>query len=153
MVNLLDAERAAQREEFLKRESKAKKPIQNFSFPPKLSKPSKVTKLKALSFEEKLELTNQWLEENFTHLFAADNFVLLDPLLLRDLKADYKHNALKKRYPQDLVIKAALSRYKQSIGYLECIREGEFYMNLKGEQVGIVSKQEEETAKEILQNL
>jgi 16S rRNA C967 or C1407 C5-methylase (RsmB/RsmF family) len=153
MVNLLDAERAAQREEFLKRESKAKKPIQNFSFPPKLSKRSKATKLKSLSFEEKLELTNQWLEENFPHLFAADNFVLLDPLLLRDLKADYKYNVLKKNYPEYLVIKAALARYKQINGFLECIREGEFYINLKGEQVGIVSKQEEEAAREILQNL
>lgn len=153
MVNLLDAERAAQREEFLKREKVEQRQALRGSFQRKVNKPTKAIKPKTLTFEQKLELTNQWLVETFPHLFAADDYILLDPHLLRDLKADYKNNVLKKGYPQDLVIKAAISRYKQNMGYLERIREGAFYINFKGEQVGTVSKQEEKAAREILKAL
>ena len=104
MVDYLDAERAAQREEFLKREQK------NTKSPPKRFMPKKsgkAVKPKTLTFNQKLALTEQWLEETFPHLFATDDFIPLDHYLLRDLKADYKNNVLKKNYPQDLVIKAA----------------------------------------------
>jgi sRNA-binding protein len=98
-------------------------------------------------------MTYQWLEESYPHLFAADDYVLLDNFILRDLKIDYKNNALKKGYPQDLVIKAALSRYKESLGYLEFIREGDIRYNIKGEACGIVTKEEQEAAKKILSTL
>jgi sRNA-binding protein len=103
-----------------------------------------------LTYDQKLEKTYQWLEETYPHLFAADDYVLLDNLILRDLKIEYKNNALKKGYRQDLVIKAALSRYRESLGYLECIREGASRYNIKGETCGIVTEEEEEAAKKIL---
>lgn len=75
MVDYFDEERAAQREEFLKREQASKKsPSQK----PLSKKPGKVLKPKALTFEQKLELTNQWLEETFPHLFAADDYIPLE---------------------------------------------------------------------------
>ena len=146
-VDSFDAERAAQREEFLKREKeKGKTPSQQFR--PK--KPRKSTKPKVLTFDQKLEITYQWLEETYPHLFAADDYILLDNLILRDLKIEYKNNALKKGYPQDLVIKAALSRHRERLGYLECIRAGAPRYNIKGESCGIVTGEEEEAAKKIL---
>ena len=147
MVDYLDEERAAQREEFLKREQ-GKKEIPPQRLRPK--KPGKAPKPKALTFDQKLALTEQWLEETFPHLFAEDDFIPLDHHLLRDLKADYKNNVLKKQYPQDLVIKAAFYRYTESFGYLECLKEGATRYNLKGETCGTVTKEEEEDAKAIL---
>ncbi len=147
VVDSFDAERAIQREEFLKREKeKDKTPSQQFR--PK--KPGKARKPKVLTFDQKLEMTYQWLEETYPHLFAADDYVLLDNLILRDFKIEYKNNALRKGYPQDLVIKAALSRYRESLGYLECIKAGAPRYNIKGEACGIVTKEEEEAAKKIL---
>ena len=150
MTDRFEAERAAQREEFLKRERKTPKPSQKRLLP---KKPGKVSKPKVLTFEQKLALTEQWLEETFPHLFAADDYIPLDHLLLRDLKADYKNNAIKKSYPQDLVIKAALSRYKESYGYLDCLKEGAARYNLKGEICGTVSLEEAESARKILDTL
>lgn len=153
LVDCFDAERLAQQEEFLKREKEHKKQNENKKRPPKQSqpkKPNKFSKTKGMSFEEKLDLTYQWLEETFPHLFATDDYIPLDILILRDLKVDYKNNRIKKGYPEDLVIKAALSRYRESLGYLECIREGACRYNLKGEVSGIVTREEEEAAKKIL---
>lgn len=150
MVDYLDKERAAQREEFLKREQK------NTKIPPKrfLSKKSgKSVKPKTLTFDQKLALTEQWLEETSPHLFAADDFIPLDHHLLRDLKADYKNNVLKKGYPPDLVIKAAFYRYTESFGYLGCVMEGATRYNLKGNVCGTVTKEEEEAANTILLTL
>ena len=150
MVDYLDAERVAQREEFLKREQEnTKSPSKRF--PPKKS--AKAVKPKALTFDQKLALTEQWLEETYPHLFAADDYVPLDHHLLRDLKADYKNNALKVGYPQDLVIKAAFYRYTESFGYLECLKEGATRYNFKGEVCETVTKEEEEAAKDILLTL
>ena len=126
VVEYFDAERLVQREEFLKREKEKDKTCSR-QFRPK--KPGKATKPKVLTFDQKLALTEQWLEETYPHLFAADDLILLDDFVLRDLKADYKNKALKKGYPQDLVIKAALSRYKESYGYLHSIREGVLWLN------------------------
>lgn len=149
MVDLFEVERAAQREEFLKREQEnGKRPPKRFQ--PK--KPSKAFKPKALTFDQKLDMTEQWLEETYPDLFAAHDYVPFDYHLLRGLKADYKNNVLKKGYPQDLVIKAALSRYKESLGYLECLKEGAERYNLKGESCGIVTKEEEESAKKVLES-
>jgi hypothetical protein len=150
MFDDLEAERIAQREEFLKRERENGKRTQKKVLP---KKPGKAVNVKALTFDQKLALTNQWLEETFPHLFAADDYIPLDHHLLRDLKADYKNNVLKKGYPQDLVIKAAFYRYTESFGYLECLKEGAARYNLKGELSGTVSKEEEGVAKEILATL
>lgn len=109
MVDNLDAERAAQREEFLKREKKnTKTSSQRFQPRPQPKKPGKAVKPQAMTFEQKRALTKQWFEETYPHLFAADAFIPLHHELLKDLKADYKNNVLKKDYPQDLVIKATL---------------------------------------------
>ena len=87
MADYLDAERAAQREEFLKREQENRKvPSQRL----RSKKAGRVDKPKPLIFDQKLALTEQWLEETFPYLFAADDYVPLDAYLLRDLKADYK---------------------------------------------------------------
>ena len=147
MIDNLDSERALQREEFIKREQGSSKiaPKRIFS-----KNPGKGAKPKVLTFEHKLASTEQWLEETFSHLFAADDCVPLDHQLLRDLKADYKNNVIKNGYPQDLVIKGALSRYKESYGYLDSIREGVSRYNLKGEVCGTVTKEEEEAARKIL---
>ena len=150
VVEHFDEERVSPREEFFKRETGNNKAFSQ-QFRPK--KPGKSTKPKVMTFDQKLELTDQWLEETYPHLFAADDYVLLDNFILRDLKIDYKNNALKKLYPKDLVIKAALSRYKESLGYLEFIREGAIRYNLKGEACGIVTKEEEIAAKKILATL
>jgi len=153
MVGDLDAERAAQREEFLKREKKGSAiPSKRFQLRPQPKKSGKAVKPKALTFDQKLALMEQWLEEAFPHLFAADDYVPLDHQLLRDIKADYKNNVVKKNYPQDLVIKGALSRYKESYGYLECLKEGAERYSLKGEICGTVTKEEEKSAKEILES-
>jgi len=149
-MQFFDEERTAQREEFLKREQ-ANRKSSSQKFSPK--KAVKSAKPKAMTVDQKLELTNQWLEETFPHLFAADDFIPLDHQLLRDLKADYKNNALKKGYPQDLVIKGAFYRYVESYGYLGCIKEGSPRYNLKGEVCGTVTKQEEESAQKILATL
>lgn len=150
MVDYLDAERAAQREEFLKREQQNRK-VPSQRLRPK--KTGRVAKLKAMTFEQKLALTDQCLEDTFPHLFAADDYMPLDHHLLRDIKADYKNNLIKKGYPQDLVIKAALSRYTESFGYLVCLKQGASRYIFKGEFCGTVTKEEEEAAKEILATL
>ena len=149
MVDYFDAERVAQREEFLKREQENGKSTSK-RFRPK--KPGKSTKPKALTVDQKIELTNQWLEETLSHLFAADDFIPLDHHLLRDLKVYYKNNVLKKGYPQDLVIKGAFYRYLESYGYLECLKQGAARYNLKGECCGTVTKEEEEAAKKALES-
>ena len=147
MVDYLDEERAAQREEFLKRERASRK---SHSQNPWSKKPSKAPKPKALTFEQKLELTNQWLEETFPHLFAADDYIPLDEHVLRDLKNEYKNNCIKNKYPQDLLIKAALVRYKENPGYLSCLKEGSCKYTLAGTISGRISKEEEEAAQKIL---
>lgn len=149
MVDYIDEERAAQREEFLKREQENRK-VPSQRLRPK--KPGKAAKPKPMTFDQKLALTNQWLEEFFPHLFAADDYIPLDHHLLRDLKADYKNNALKKGYPEELVIKATYYRYLESFGYLGCLKQGASRYNLKGEFCGTVTLEEEEAAKRVLES-
>jgi hypothetical protein len=72
MVDRFETERAAQREEFLEREQEiGKSPPKRFL--PK--KPGKAVKPKVLTFDQKLALTEQWLEATFPHLFAADDYI------------------------------------------------------------------------------
>ena len=127
-------EREAQRKEYLKRQKKdiykaqAKKSV-------KLRKSK--GKSKTMSFEEKLERTNQWLQETFPDLFdPSQPCKALDVHIVRDIKAYYKHEHLKKQYPDDLVIKAALYRYMESPGYLACLVQGAPRYNIKSEVVG-----------------
>jgi sRNA-binding protein len=102
-------------------------------------------------FDKGLDLTEQWLEETFPHLFAADDYLPLDHLLLQDLKDDNDH--FKYLHPEYWAIKSAVFRYKNSYGYLWCLREGASRYNLKGEVCGIVTKEEEKAAKKILETL
>lgn len=96
MVDRFEAERAAQREEFLKREQEnGKRPPKRFL--PK--QPGKAVKPKCLSFDQKLALMEQWLEGTFPHLFAADDYIPLDHHLLRDLKVDYKKKSHQEGLP------------------------------------------------------
>ena len=150
MTDQYEEERAAQRQEFLKRERRNLKPPH-----PKVApkKAGKAAKSKPLTFEQQLGLTEQWLEQTFPHLFAADAYIPLDTLILRDLKEDYRNNALRKNYPKDLVIKAALCRYRESHGYLACLKLGSFRYNLKGQICGAVTLEEEESARKILDSL
>lgn len=151
MADYLDAERAAQREEFLKREEQENRKVPSQRLRSK--KAGRVAKPKPLTFDQKMDMTEQWLEETYPDLFAADDYIPFDHHLLGNLKADYKNNVLKKGYPQDLVIKAAFYRYTESLGYLECVKEGAARYNLKGNVCGTVTKEEEEAAKEILVTL
>jgi hypothetical protein len=144
VFDCFDGKRIAQREEFFSN----LKGSQRFR-----QKKQNKTKLKPMTFDQKLNLTEQWFEETFPHLFAADDYMALDYLILCDLKNDYRNNFLKKGYPQYLVIKAALNRYKESYGYLWNLKEGASRYNLKGEICGIVTKEEEEAAKKILATL
>ena len=131
-----DPERIAQREEYLKR-TKETAPK---AHPKKPKKPRKSTpKPKGMGFEEKLERTQKWLQETFPNLF--DPFQPCKPLdvnIVRDIKAHYKNGQVKNKYPNDLVIKAALYRYMESPGYLACLVEGAPRYNVKGEVVGFV---------------
>lgn len=145
-----DLERIAQREEFLRRErqgvGKNRKP--SHSSPPK--KHGTVSSPKRPTFEEQLDLTNQWLEETFPRLFAADDYLPLDGHVLRDLKNDYRNNQVKKGYPPNLTIKAALARYKENPGYLACLKAGAPRYALDGSVTGTVTREEEAKAREYL---
>jgi hypothetical protein len=79
VVEYFDAERIAQRDEYFRQEKAS------LRFP---KQSNKKPKPKAMSFEERLELTNLWLEETYPYLFAADDYVPLEHHLVRDLKAD-----------------------------------------------------------------
>jgi hypothetical protein len=147
----LDGERAAQREEFLRREGKSA----GKSRKPSLSSPKKPARgrnLEQPAFEKQLGLTNQWLEETFPGLFAADDYLPLGEHVLRDLKNDYRNNQAKKGYPPNLVIKAALARYKENPGYLACLKAGAPRHALDGSITGAVTREEEEKAKEALKS-
>ena len=129
-------EREAQRQEHLKRQ---KKDIYKANAK-KAGKPRKPkAKPKAMSFEEKLERTQKWLQETFPDLFdPSQSCKALDIHIVRDIKAHYKHEHLKKHYPDDLVIKAALYRHMESPGYLACLVKGAARYNVKGEVIGCV---------------
>lgn len=132
-----------------KNHKKSSKPLTK---PINLKHPKPLDK-NSLVFQEQLDLTELWLEDNFPHLFAADEYIPLDKNILRDLKDDYKNNALRKNYPKGLVIKAAISRYINSYGYLERLKQGAIRYNLKGNPCGTVGQEEEAAAQKILATL
>lgn len=134
LLDAIDPEREAQRQEYLRRIS------EKIDFPPpqaRPSKPKKSRKPKGMSFDEKLKITQQWLEETFPTLFASSHPCKpLDIHIVRDIKNHYKQHHLKKNYPKDLVIKAALYRYMESPDYLRCVEEGAPRYTIDGEIVG-----------------
>jgi len=133
LLSALDPEREAQRQEYLKRKKKE-------FFKTHSRKKAKTTpKPKAMSLEEKLERTQQWLVETFPALFdSSQPCKALDVYIVRDIKAHYKQYHLKNKYPDDLVIKAALYRHMESPAYLACLVEGAPRYNVKGEISGFV---------------
>ena len=133
LLSALDPEREAQRREYLKRKKK-----EFYKAQPRKN-PEKNRKLKGMSFEEKLKITQQWLEKIFPALFnPSQPCKALDVYIVRDIKAHYKQYHLKNKYPDDLVIKAALYRHMESPAYLACLVEGAPRYNVKGEISGFV---------------
>jgi len=131
-----DPERLAQRQEYLKQMKKeAYKALGK-----KRQKSQKIIhKPKSMSFDEKLERTWQWLQETFPDLFdPSQPYKALDVNIVRDIKAYYKKYHVKNKYPDNLVIKAALYRYIESSDYLACLIEGAPRYNIKGEISGVV---------------
>jgi len=131
-----DPERIAQREEYLKRIKETVPKVR----PKKPKKPRKpAPKPKVLSFEEKLAITQKWLQETFPDLFdPSQPCKPLDVNIVRDIKAHYKNEQVQHKYPNDLVIKAALYRYMQRAGYIACLVKGAPRYNVKGEVIGFV---------------
>jgi len=133
----LDSERESQRLEFLRRE-KRRKPPQKKIPPRKNHHKKRSTK----PLERQLAQTIQWLEETFPHLFTANDYLPLSDHILMELKQEYKANQVRKNYPGNLVLRAALSRYKSSSGYLYCLKEGTPKYALDGSIAGYVTKEE-----------
>jgi hypothetical protein len=148
----IDGKRAAQREEFLRREGKSAG--KNCTPSPSSSKnPGRGSNSKRPALEEQLDLTNQWLEEAFPGLFAADDYLPLGEHVLRDLKNDYRNNQVKKGYPPNLAIKAALARYKENPGYLACLKADAPRYALDGSITGAVTREEEAKARKCLKDI
>ncbi len=133
LLSALDPEREAQRQEYLKRKKK------EFFKTHSRKNPKTTPKPKGMNLEEKLERTEQWLVETFPALFdSSQPCKALDVYIVRDIKAHYKQYHLEKKYPDDLVIKAALYRHMESPAYLACLVEGAPRYNVKGEISGFV---------------
>jgi hypothetical protein len=154
----IEQERLAQWEEHKRRQGQgAEEPISqkaHYTKPPQW-KPQPKVPPKVLSFEENLERTNKWLGQTFPSLFGPKGPTkVLDIHILRDLKQHYQHHqeisAKKDKYPQDLIIKAALNRYLVSDNYLLQLKEGTKRYNLNGEECGEITKEEEERAIQLL---
>ena len=144
----IDLERTAQQKEFLKRERK--NAVKNLkSLRPSSKKLAKPGQPKHSTLDKQINLTNLWLEETFPHLFAADDYLPLDEHVLRDIKNDYKENQARKGYPPNLVIKAALVRYKENPGYLACLKAGAPRYALDGSITSTVTREEEERARKV----
>ena len=145
LLNVLDPEREAQRQEHLKRKKKVSYKAQPRKKPQKSSQP------KGMSFEEKLRKTQQWLAETFPSLFdPSQPCKALDVHIVRDIKTYYKNERIKKKYPDDLVIKAALYRHMESPEYLSCLVEGAPRYNVKGEISGFVETVPQEAEKKTI---
>jgi hypothetical protein len=117
LLDVIDPEREAQRQEHLKRKKENPPPLLYPKQPRKARKPAckPTSKSKETTFEEKLERTQKWLEATFPALFdPTQPCKPLDVYIVRDIKAHYKNWHVKKKYPSDLVIKAALYRYLES---------------------------------------
>jgi hypothetical protein len=139
LLDSIDPERESQRQEFLKRKQESV-PKASPKTPKKLHKPARKakSKSKAMSFDEKLERTNQWLQKTFPALFDLSQPKPLDVHIVRDIKAHYKNERVAKKYPDDLMIKAALYYYMKSPAYMGCLVNGAPRYNIKGEVSGSV---------------
>jgi hypothetical protein len=140
LLDVIDPEREAQRQEHLKRK-KENPPLPYPKQPKKTRKPAfkSTSKPKGITFEENLERTQKWLETTFPALFdPTQPCKPLDVHILRDIKAHYKNWHVKRKYPGDLVIRAALYRYLESPAYLACLVEGAPRYNIDGDVVGSV---------------
>ena len=145
LLNVLDPEREAQRQEYLKRKKK------EFYKTQSRKKPKETPKPKQMSLEEKLKRTQQWLVETFPTLFdSSQPCKALDVYIVRDIKAHYKQYHLKNKYPDDLVIKAALYRHMESPAYLACLVEGTPRYNIQGEISGFVETPPQEAEKKTI---
>ncbi len=140
LLNAIDPEREAQHQEFLRRLGHKGDALAHAPSRKKPKKPRKPKrKTKVASFEEKLERTMAWLAETFPVLFDPSQPPKpLDVHIVRDIKEHYKQHHVKKKYPADLVIKAALYRYMESPAYLKCLVKGEPRYNTKGDITGVV---------------
>lgn len=135
LLDALEPEREAQRQEYL-RKMKKSPPVSPQALSEKPKKPKKTGKLKGVTFEEKLEKTQQWLKETFPDLFDCSPPKALDVHIVRDIKDHYKQGHVKNKYPADLVIKAALYRYMETPEYLKCLEEGCPRYNMEGQIAG-----------------
>lgn len=152
LLDAIDPERDAQRQEHLRRMNEEKgidssqaapktpSQLRSKPQPPKKHTPSKrpkaPSKKKGLTFEEKLDATMRWLETTFPNLFdPSQPCKALDIHIVRDVKNHYKLYAAKNRYPNDLVIKAALYRHMETPEYLQCLEKGAPRYNIENEVV------------------
>lgn len=152
-IDPTQAEREAQRQEFLRKEKRGNENFKGKQFSRNhLQNPRPKQKQSTLSqsysLEESLERTWTWLLKTFPHLF--DEIKPLDIHILRDIKAHYKTYQTKRNYPPDLTIKAALYRYMEKPEYLLQLKEEVFRYNMEGNPVQKVTKEEqEETIKKL----
>lgn len=150
------AEREAQRQEFLRKEKrgnenfKGKQFSKNHHQNPR-PKQKQLLLSKNCSLEESLKRTWEWLSKTFPHLFKE--IKPLDIHILRDIKAHYKAHQAKRQYPPDLVLKAALYRYMEKTEYLLCLKEGASRYNMEGHPVQTVTKEEQEEAIKTLKEM
>jgi len=157
LLDAIDPERDAQRQEHLRRmnEEKGGGSAEADSKPPSRSRPKNQSfrknmyakkprtplKKKGPTFDDKLEITMKWLIATFPDLFdPSQPCKPLDIHIVRDVKNHYKLHAVKNRYPNDLVIKAALYRYMESPEYLECLKKGAPRYNIANEIVDYVEE-------------
>lgn len=105
-----------------------------------------------MNFEENLERTWKWLSETFPTLFASNGVIKpLNTHIVRDIKDHYKRYQLKNHYPENLVIKATLSRYREKPVYLLCLQEGASKYDIHGKEVETIMKAEQEAALKLLE--
>lgn len=148
-IDPTQAEREAQRQEFLRKEKRESENFKDKQFSknhPQNPRPKQKQPLlsKTYSLEENLERTWAWLAKTFPHLF--NEVKPLDIHILRDIKAHYKAYQVKRNYPPDLAIKAALYRYMEKPEYLLCLQEEAIRYNAEGNSLQKVTKEEQEEA-------
>ncbi|MGC8483232.1 MAG: ProQ/FINO family protein [Thermodesulfobium sp.] len=140
----IEEERHAQQQEHHR---KQKRGFESFSKKKYKHKPNKSPKSQSMKLEENLERTWKWLSETFPVLFATNSTIkLLDTHIIRDIKDHYKRYQVQNRYPKDLIIKAALSRYMEKREYLLCLQEGSSKYDIHGNAVETITQAEQEEA-------
>jgi hypothetical protein len=103
----------------------------------------------ALSFEEKLKRTYQWMAAAFPETFGDNS--MRRPLslhILRDLKQHYHKS--KTPHPEGLVLRAAVTRYLGWSEYLETVITGAPRYDLQGRICGEVTEEEMRQAQALI---